>query len=72
MCWEVGVLDGVVLSDSHNEGGSAYPQGVINKLDERTLILPQQQHLAEDVIRPAPEELFKGLILRVTMPAVEL
>lgn len=54
----------VVLDDSRSEEGSTYPQGVINKLSQRTVILPQQQHLAEGVIHPSPEKVFQGLNMK--------
>lgn len=52
-----------VLNDSRSEGGSAYLQGVIDKLSDRLVIIPEKQQLAEGVIHPAPEKFFKGLIV---------
>lgn len=52
--WFRGVgSDVVLLHVSHSEGGSAHPQGIIYEFDDGTVILLQQQHLAEDVVHPA-------------------
>lgn len=48
--------DGIILGDSHSEGGSAHPQSVIYKLSERMSAASVQGY------RPAPEELFRSLI----------
>lgn len=37
----------------------------VDKLAERTLVLPQPQHLAEDIIHPAPEEMSESFIIPV-------
>lgn len=53
----------LMLSLSLREGGSTYPKVIIDELHERMLILPQQPHLAEDIVHPAPENLFQSFII---------
>lgn len=50
----------LMLLLSLREGGSVYPKVIIDELHERIVILPQQSHLAEDIVHPASENLFQS------------
>jgi len=39
------------------------PTSIIDELDERKMILPQQQHLPDNAKHSVPEELFQSLII---------